>query len=459
MSFDAGTILGRLKLDRSGFTSGILESQGLTKLLGTSISSFLANPLVGVANIAVSAVKGIKDLVMGTMNAAVEFERLSKTSGASVEWLSAVSYACKQADMPAEQVAESFNQLVRGVREAASGVGPAANAFRDLGINIHGADGQLRPTQELFMQIADKMKGIENPTLRAATAQEIFGRSGMKLLPILSQGSAGIEAQMAKAKELGVVFDGKSAEGAENFHHALVDMGEALRGLGIQVVTPLFTALAPVVETLAMSLGGALKPVIQQVGAVLIQLMPIVSQVLNSLGSVLGPILEQSGQLFAQLAPPIMNLVKALADALLPCIGPIFDIFKALSPLLIPIIDLVGQLAKVFSGVLAPVLKLLAPILNVIATILGAIVKVISAVVGGIGDALGDMGSALGLKSGPQFHANVTAMIDPEASARAMNDQMQPALVNAVRGSQYQIESSTRRRADLMSFEQRLGAG
>jgi hypothetical protein len=428
MSFDAGTILGHMQLDRSGFTTSILEAQGLTHMLGESISTFLANPMLGVANLAMEAASALKNLVMGTVNAGVEFKRLSETTGASVHFLSGVAYACKEVDLPAEQVAESMNQLTRGIREAALGTGPAAQAFAQLGINVKDSNGQLRPMQEIFMQTADALSHVDNATQRAAMAQEIFGRAGMKLLPILNQGRAGINGMIAEADRLGVTMDDKAAQGAENFHKSLLKMEATFQGLAQKTVVPIFEALAPVLEEVAQSLG-----------------------------SVLAPIMARVGELMKTLAPVIGELVQSLGEALMPVIQAVFDIFEALAPLLTPLLALVGQLAGLFANILAPALQIIGAILRPIAELVGAIARGIGAFVGDISGVFGGVASSAGLAhTQPGGGVAVNVQVDPEASARHVSNQVAPAISHAVHGVQKGVESSTRRRMEMNAFQQTL---
>ena len=232
MAFDAGSIFGRLNLDRSGFSAGILEAQGLTSLLGNTISSFLGNPLVGVANVAKGAVSGIAGLVTGVADAGDQFAKLSQSTGASVEWLSGLKYAGDMAGTGLEQISQSMSILVNNASAAVANAGsPAAAAFAKLGVAVRGADGSMRSTQDMFMEAADGLAGISNATERAALAQDIFGKSGASMLPMLKDGSGGIQEMIDKANELGITMTGPQAAAAEQFNDALSDVQASFKGL------------------------------------------------------------------------------------------------------------------------------------------------------------------------------------------------------------------------------------
>jgi hypothetical protein len=93
---------------------------------------------------------------------------------------------------------------------------------------------------------ADRIAAIPNPTERAAAAVRIFGRAGTELLPLISQGAAGIERFEQRARELGLVTSTESAQAALRFSRALADLQAVLK----KCVMVIGSALAPDLEGL-----------------------------------------------------------------------------------------------------------------------------------------------------------------------------------------------------------------
>lgn len=434
MAFNAGEILGFLRLDKSGFSSGILEAQGLTSLLGNTISSFLGNPLVGVANIAKQAVSGIIDLVTTTANAADEFSKLSQATGASVEFLSGLKYAGDLSGAGMDQITASINRLVKGMGEVAEGKsGPAVEALRAMGVSAADSGGQLRNVQDVYLDVADALAKIENPSQRAALAQQVFGEQAGKLLPLLGQGRAGIEGMIAEADKLGLTFDANAGKAAERFNDSLSRIKSALMGVGIAAAVPLFESFAPVLENLA-----------------------------GTLADTLGPVLGMVGEMFAQLAPVIGQHVQTLGENLIPLVGSLAGVFESLMPAIGPVFELMGSLSGLVINVLAPALELLTPILRVIAELVGAVANGISGLVDAISSPFKSAVDALGLGGGSKDQSDPTAApvvnvtVSPEDSARRVADKIAPQVSSAVRSVQYGVEQSVQRRASVASWEQSL---
>ena len=58
-----------------------------------------------------------------------------------------------------------------------------------LGVPL--ADLQKGNTGKTLLKVAEGLKAIQNPAERAADAQQLFGRAGVQMLPVLLKGRAG----------------------------------------------------------------------------------------------------------------------------------------------------------------------------------------------------------------------------------------------------------------------------
>ncbi len=115
---------------------------------------------------------------------------------------------------------------------------------------------ELSP-EEAFFEIAGAIGDLENATIRAATAQDIFGRAGTQLLPLMAAGADGIKALREEARELGIVFDQEAANAAANFNDALTRLKGAIDGIKITIGTE----LAPILTDLIDDFTDATKKV------------------------------------------------------------------------------------------------------------------------------------------------------------------------------------------------------
>lgn len=257
--FDAGTILGRLRLDNSGFAQGILQSQALTATLGGNITAFIANPWVGVVNLVKQAAGAYWDFVRDTARQADQFAKIARATGANVEFLSGMAHAARLSGVDYRSFEMALSRLIASARDAQQGLPEAKRAFDELGISAVDGAGKLRPTEELFLDIAEAIRRQDNAMARAAITQELFGRNAAHLVPLLAEGRGGLRALIEEAKRLGVAFGDQAAQDAERFNDSWERLTSTLRGAAMREALGNLNELTGVVRGLTAAVGPLIR--------------------------------------------------------------------------------------------------------------------------------------------------------------------------------------------------------
>ena len=131
--------------------------------------------------------------LQGAVDRASKFVETAQKIGTTTEFLSGVSYAAKLAGVEFEQLEKGLIKLSRAMDSASSDAKSGiAFDFKRLGITFRETNGDLKSTETVFMEIADRIAGYSDGMRKAAVAQAIFGKSGADLIPLLNQGSDGI---------------------------------------------------------------------------------------------------------------------------------------------------------------------------------------------------------------------------------------------------------------------------
>jgi TP901 family phage tail tape measure protein len=190
---------------------------------------------------------GMFEITKKTAEYGAELERLHQRTGIATDDLSAMAVAAKQAGVPFEDVSNAFKKFASAAENAAQGSKKQATAFADLGVAVTGVNGALRPTGDMFLDVADKIGGMADGTQKAAIMNDIFGKSGSLLIPLMDEiGTQGFDVLKAKAQALGLVFSDVAAKNSEEFHQALATVEQSMEGLGAtigQQLMPIFTDL------------------------------------------------------------------------------------------------------------------------------------------------------------------------------------------------------------------------
>jgi len=250
----AGSAYIEVFLDQNPVARGLTAMQ--TRLRGWSASrsrmgsgvfgGALPGPLGAIAQFASSPAGIFGGLLMASKTFASvgdDLDKMSSRVGASVEFLSALSHAAKIGGTELSAMEVGIRRLQRTTYDASRGLSTAKDAFADLGINIYAADGQLKGTEQLFMESAAALSKMENNTKKAALATVVFGRAGTSLLPMLRDGPEGLMAVMEEAKRLGLVMSTEDATAAA-------------------VLTDAMTRLMSVMKMAVVRIGGGLAPVL-----------------------------------------------------------------------------------------------------------------------------------------------------------------------------------------------------
>jgi hypothetical protein len=221
----------------------------------TKMGNFTAKAKMALASISVAF--GAGQFIQGIKNAtdrAEDFANAAQKIGASVEFISGLSYAAKLANVEFDSLEKGLIKFSRAVDEASSNAKSGlAYDFKRIGIDLRDTNGQLKPTSDLFLEIADRISSYGDGARKAAVAQAIFGKSGADLIPILNLGSQGIRELQSQADALGLTFSGQSAESAAQFNDQMEILSLAADGF----MNRLMTGIVPSLMAFTQQIGTA----------------------------------------------------------------------------------------------------------------------------------------------------------------------------------------------------------
>jgi hypothetical protein len=186
------------------------------------------------------AVAGLTNAIRDVADFADEMGKAAQKVGTTTEALSGLKYAGDLADVSFEQLQLSLTKLAKSSEDFRDGSKSAVEAFGKIGIDPTKFDD----TAQLFSAVADGLLRIDNAGRRAAVAQEIFGKSGAQLLPLLNSGSEGLKQAADEAARFGQIITGDAAKAAEEFNDNMTRLGKAVDGLKISLGSGLIGDLA-----------------------------------------------------------------------------------------------------------------------------------------------------------------------------------------------------------------------
>lgn len=248
---------GGLKLLSSAANDAKFQLQAATDRLGM-LGSVLgklgpAGLLVG-ASIAALGV-GITALVMPVARVGDEFFKLSQKTGVSVEALTALDYAAKLSDVSTEGMTKALQKLSVAMFDTQINGVEGSAALRALGVSATDVNGQIRPTEQVLLDLADKFSAMPDGADKAALAVKLFGKEGLSIIPFLNQGRAGITALMEEAQRLGLVMSEDVARASEVFNDNLTRLSAIFEGVQRQIGAAVIPVLADFTEQVILAQG------------------------------------------------------------------------------------------------------------------------------------------------------------------------------------------------------------
>lgn len=227
------------------------------------------------------------------LNAQDNLNDLAQKAGVSVETLSRLGYAAEQSGTDIAGLETGLAKLSKTAVAAAEGSKASAEAFEALGVEAQNADGSIKATDQLLLEIADSFAAHADGAAKSALAQAIFGKSGADLIPFLNQGAAGIEELTKKADELGITIGGKAAKAADDFNDNMATLAAVTRGVvgkALGELTPIMNSFSEDLLTGAQNSGTFDKAarVLATGLKLLLSAGVIVGEVFDRLGSAVG---------------------------------------------------------------------------------------------------------------------------------------------------------------------------
>lgn len=193
---------------------------------------------------AVAVVAGITSMVTKAQELGEQFYEMSQRTGASTESLSTLKFVAEQSGITLGDLETGMTRLARAAGAAIQDpLSQQARLFTALGVTLTDTAGKMRPTDELMKEMADKLVAIRSPGERAAVTLEVFGRSGTQLLPMLLEGSAGIQTMQDRARELGLQMSGASASAADQLGDKWDELTSMVGGLAVSIGNALIPGL------------------------------------------------------------------------------------------------------------------------------------------------------------------------------------------------------------------------
>lgn len=192
--------------------------------------------------------KALAEVVHETAEYSHQLEAASERTGISTEKLQQFAYVAGLAGADAGEMEQSVSHLARSMNEARNGSGEAVMAFGKLRTRVTDGNGHLRDFNDVLLDISDGLHRLPPGAERAAAAQAVFGRGGIKMVGVLGQGRAAIAAIGEEFEALGGGMTEEAVKQGADLEKQFFRLTQVATMLRHELAGPLIEAINPVVE-------------------------------------------------------------------------------------------------------------------------------------------------------------------------------------------------------------------
>ena len=227
---------------------------------GIAKAAFSMKTAIGLA----AGALGIGFLIKRSMDATDELAKTARAIGLSVTELQRFQYAAELGGVESKALNKAMQKLAINISDVAGGTGEAKDAFERYGISAKNADGSTRSVSDVMGQAATALEGMTNKTDRASFVYDLFGARGAKVINMLQDGKAAMEAMKAEADRLGLVMSGALIQGVEDANDAILRLTSYLGNVFNRVVA----SLAPIITEATDALRNFVEMKINDSGGI-----------------------------------------------------------------------------------------------------------------------------------------------------------------------------------------------
>lgn len=190
---------------------------------------------------------GMLALASATAEQAQAAERSAVALGVNAKDLQKLQYAASTVNVEAEDMTDILSDLTEKMVEAGDSE-DLEKMFKALGVSVKNADGTMKNSAQVLMEIADAFSRMQDGAVKTKLAIELMGDEGRKLIPVLNKGSAGLKELGRDAEAAGMVFDSTARNDAKRFQDAMRGVGNQLTGLRNVIGQKLIPVLTPMID-------------------------------------------------------------------------------------------------------------------------------------------------------------------------------------------------------------------
>lgn len=288
---------------------------------------------------------------------------------------------------------KTLNGVIDSVSQSGS---TAGTAFERLGISYDDLAGKSQ--EEIFEMTISALQNCTDETERTALANDLLGRSGQELAPLLNSGAEATEALKQKAHDLGLVLDDETIDAGVAMTDAMDTMKRSFTSIGGAIATavmPYITKFADYVssnmpkirETISSLVKkfDELSPTIKKVIGVVTAVLAVASPVLVVVGkftSGIGGIITKVGGAVGKITSLVSSFggLSGVLGAITSPVGLVVMAITALVAIFVALYNTNEDFRNTVQTAWATIKETISGVIEAVKTLIQAFIEVVKAI-------------------------------------------------------------------------------
>lgn len=193
----------------------------------------------GIKNVAITALAAISfsAIINGVRSLINEFDDLldqAEQVGIAAERFQALAYGAELSGAKAEDLKAALTKVAQNAFDAASGNETLAEQFRAMGVAVTDASGNLRNTEDIFLDLVDQIARLDDGIAKTGIGIDLVGKSFTKF----TNGAADIRKAADEANRLNLVVSEATQQVFAKFNDILFTVGRQLITFTAEAIAP-----------------------------------------------------------------------------------------------------------------------------------------------------------------------------------------------------------------------------
>ena len=228
---------------------------GFTVLKGT-VANLAAKGITALVGGVKKVGKAFAQSLSETAKMGDEIDKGSQKLGITAENYQKLSYALELSGSSIDTVSKGVKNITSALADTSKGVDTSAKKFDALGISLKNADGSLKSSEDVLLEVIQALADTEDEVTRNSAANDIFGKSYSELLPLLNEGADGIRSLMQEAEDYNMIMSDDSVKASAKYQDSLDKLKGTMDGVKARIVSVFLPALTKITNGFSDLING-----------------------------------------------------------------------------------------------------------------------------------------------------------------------------------------------------------